>query len=59
MFLILAQSSAVGNATTRSVHVKEGWCEPGGGVGPGYISPEESNDNGSVGEEDRSNVITC
>ena len=59
MFLILAQSSAVGNATTRSVCVKEGWCRARGGVGPGYVSPEESDDNGSVGEEDRSNVSTC
>ena len=56
MFLILAQSSVVGNATTRSVHVKEGWHRPGGGVGPGYVSPEESDDNGSVGEEDGEEV---
>ena len=35
---------AVGNATTRSVHVKEGWYGPRGGVGPGYVSPEESDD---------------
>ena len=56
MFLILAQSSTVGNATTRSVHVREGWHWPRGGVGLGYVSPEESNDNGSVEEEDSEEV---
>ena len=56
MFLILEQSSVVGNATSRSVCVREGWHGPRGGVGPGHVSPKESDDNRSVGEEDGKEV---
>ena len=53
MFLFLAQTSAVGHSTARSLTVKEGWHGPGGGVGPGYVSDseEEGDDNESDGDE--------
>ena len=52
MFLFLAQTSAVGHSTARSLTVKEGWRGPGGGVGPGYVSDsEEEDDNESDGDE--------
>ena len=52
MFLFLAQTSAVGHSTARSLTVKEGWHRPGGGVGPGYVSDsEEEDDNESDGDE--------
>ena len=52
MFLFLAQTSAVGHSTARSLTVKEGWCGPGGGVGPGYVlDSEEEDDNESDGDE--------
>ena len=52
MFLFLAQTSAVGHSTARSLTVKEGWHGPGGGVGPGYVSDsEEEDDNESDGDE--------
>ena len=52
MFLFLAQTSAVGHSTARSLTVKEGWCGPGGGVGSGYVSDsEEEDDNESDGDE--------
>ena len=54
MFLFLAQTSAVGHSTARSLTVKEGWHGPGGGVGPGYVSDseeEDEDDNESDGDE--------
>ena len=52
MFLFLAQTSAVGHSTARSLTVKEGWRGPGGGLGPGYVSDsEEEDDNKSDGDE--------
>ena len=52
MFPFLAQTSAVGHSTARSLTVKEGWHGPGGRVGPGYVSDsEEADDNESDGDE--------
>ena len=56
MFLFLAQTSAVGHSTARSLTIKEGLHRPGGGVGPGYVSDSEESDGDELDNVSRLHV---